>query len=46
MGFSQFTLGFNGPDWNVDGGAPWLAWRDAVNRDRVPPVAAVAAAHR
>ena len=28
MGFSQFTLGFNGPSWSVDGGSPWLAWRD------------------
>jgi len=46
MGFSQFTLGFNGPDWNVDGGAPWLAWRDEANRNRVPAVPAVAAAHR
>lgn len=32
MGFSQFTLGFNGPDWNVDAGRPWLAWRDETNR--------------
>jgi probable F420-dependent oxidoreductase len=31
MGFSQFTLGFNGPGWNVDGGRPWLAWRDRLN---------------
>ncbi len=31
MGFSQFTLGFNGPDWPVDDGAPFLAWRDARN---------------
>ena len=28
MGFSQFTLGFNGPDWDVAAGARWLAWRD------------------
>jgi probable F420-dependent oxidoreductase len=28
MGFRQFTLGFNGPDWDVDAGAAWLAWRD------------------
>jgi probable F420-dependent oxidoreductase len=34
MGFTQFTLGFNGPDWRVDAGAPWLAWRDARNTDR------------
>ncbi len=33
MGFSQFTLGFNGPGWNVDAGRPWLAWRDERNGD-------------
>ena len=32
MGFTQFTLGFNGPDWAVDDGADWLAWRDGRNR--------------
>lgn len=32
MGFTQFTLGFNGPHWAVDAGADWLAWRDAENR--------------
>jgi probable F420-dependent oxidoreductase len=32
MGFTQFTLGFNGPTWNVDMGRPWLAWRDGMNR--------------
>ncbi|MCI0345882.1 MAG: LLM class F420-dependent oxidoreductase [Chloroflexi bacterium] len=31
MGFTQFTLGFNGPEWRVDGGAAALAWRDAQN---------------
>ena len=31
MGFTQFTLGFNGPAWDVDAGAAWLAWRDARN---------------
>lgn len=31
MGFTQFTLGFNGPDWDVARGADWLAWRDEVN---------------
>jgi probable F420-dependent oxidoreductase len=31
MGFTQFTLGFNGPDWPVNAGAPWLSWRDARN---------------
>ncbi len=32
LGFSQFTLGFNGPRWEVDRGGPWLAWRDDRNR--------------
>lgn len=32
MGFTQFTLGFNGPAWDVDAGRAWLAWRDARNR--------------
>jgi alkanesulfonate monooxygenase SsuD/methylene tetrahydromethanopterin reductase-like flavin-dependent oxidoreductase (luciferase family) len=31
MGFSQFTLGFNGPRWTVENGEPWLAWRDRRN---------------
>jgi probable F420-dependent oxidoreductase len=31
MGFTQFTLGFNGPGWPVRNGADWLAWRDQVN---------------
>ena len=31
MGFSQFTLGFNGPSWQVDGGVPFLRWRDEMN---------------
>lgn len=32
MGFSQFTLGFGGPAWDVDAGAAWLAWRAAQNQ--------------
>jgi hypothetical protein len=32
MGFTQFTLGYNGPDWQVEAGADWLAWRDEMNR--------------
>jgi probable F420-dependent oxidoreductase len=40
MGFSQFTLGFNGPDWPVDAGRAFLDWRDRVNADRVAPAAA------
>lgn len=31
MGFTQFTLGFNGPEWVVEAGADWLAWRDEMN---------------
>jgi len=31
MGFRQFTLGFNGPSWPVDGGVPFLRWRDEQN---------------
>ena len=31
MGFTQFTLGFSGPDWKVDAGAVALAWRDEVS---------------
>jgi probable F420-dependent oxidoreductase len=34
MGFSQFTLGFNGPDWSVEEGRAWLDWRDGR---RAPP---------
>jgi probable F420-dependent oxidoreductase len=34
MGFTQFTLGFNGPDWEVDAASEWLAWRDQQNRGR------------
>ena len=34
MGFTQFTVGFNGPDWNVAAGEKWLAWSDTVNADR------------
>jgi probable F420-dependent oxidoreductase len=34
MGFTQFTLGFNGPAWSVEDGKRWLAWRDAWNGER------------
>jgi alkanesulfonate monooxygenase SsuD/methylene tetrahydromethanopterin reductase-like flavin-dependent oxidoreductase (luciferase family) len=43
MGFSQFTLGFNGPSWPVDGGVPFLQWRDATNARRLSAVGAGAA---
>ncbi len=36
MGFTQFTLGFNEPDWEVEAGEEWLAWRDQVNRSSGP----------
>jgi probable F420-dependent oxidoreductase len=31
MGFTQFTLGFNGPGWTVAEGVPFLRWRDELN---------------
>jgi probable F420-dependent oxidoreductase len=31
MGFTQFTLGFDGPDWDVSTAADWIAWRDRQN---------------
>ncbi len=34
MGFTQFTLGFQGPDWTVERGAHALAWRDRMDRER------------
>jgi probable F420-dependent oxidoreductase len=39
MGFTQFTLGFNGPEWTVEMGAPWLGWRDSCNRSRATEAA-------
>ncbi len=42
MGFTQFTLGFNGPEWSVERGEEWLAWRDEVNAALVPASAGVA----
>jgi probable F420-dependent oxidoreductase len=32
LGFTQFTLGFNGPAWDVAAGEGWLEWRDQANR--------------
>jgi probable F420-dependent oxidoreductase len=40
MGFTQFTLGFGGPAWDVEEGRPWLAWRDERNRAAAPVSAA------
>jgi probable F420-dependent oxidoreductase len=34
LGFTQFTLGFNGPDWPVENGRAFLEWRDRMNRAR------------
>ncbi|HEU0303023.1 MAG TPA: LLM class F420-dependent oxidoreductase [Gaiellaceae bacterium] len=35
LGFTQFTLGVNGPDWEIgDAVLRWLAWRDDRNRAR------------
>ncbi|MDP9483407.1 MAG: hypothetical protein M3P84_09315, partial [Chloroflexota bacterium] len=39
MGFRQFTLGFNGPAWSVDGGVPWLDWRDGPSGGATSPAA-------
>jgi probable F420-dependent oxidoreductase len=34
LGFTQFTLGFGGPDWPVEKGQAFLEWRDRVNAMR------------
>ena len=34
LGFRQFTLGFNGPTWDVAAGRAWLRWRDEANDRR------------
>ena len=36
LGFTQFTLGFNGPRWDVDAGREFLAWRDERKPRRRP----------
>jgi probable F420-dependent oxidoreductase len=36
MGFTQFTLGFNGPEWEIGAATEWLAWRDQQNSVRGP----------
>ena len=46
MGFTQFTLGFNGPAWDVDAGAAFLAWRDERNAARLAPAASGSAGPR
>ncbi|MDP9494814.1 MAG: LLM class F420-dependent oxidoreductase [Actinomycetota bacterium] len=32
MGFTQFTLGYDGPEWNTGDAGDWLSWRDEKNR--------------
>lgn len=34
LGFTQFTLGFNGPEWRVENGRGFLEWRDRRNAER------------
>jgi probable F420-dependent oxidoreductase len=44
LGFTQFTLGVNGPDWEIGGAVEtWLAWRDERN---VSPASTEVAAAR
>jgi probable F420-dependent oxidoreductase len=43
LGFTQFTLGVNGPAWEVGSAVEeWLAWRDRRNASRAPTEAAAA----
>jgi probable F420-dependent oxidoreductase len=35
MGFTQITLGFNGPNWDVTTARDWIEWRDEQNARRV-----------
>jgi probable F420-dependent oxidoreductase len=35
LGFTQFTLGFGGPEWRVEGGEAFLEWRDRLNARRL-----------
>jgi probable F420-dependent oxidoreductase len=37
MGFTQITLGVNGPDHDVEPVRDWLAWRDRCNEERSTP---------
>jgi probable F420-dependent oxidoreductase len=34
LGFTQFTLGFGGPEWPVENGRRFLEWRDRRNQAR------------
>ena len=31
LGFTQFTFGLNGPDYDMSPVKPWLQWRDHKN---------------
>jgi hypothetical protein len=44
LGFTQFTLGVNGPAWEVGPAVEaWLAWRDERNATLAPATEAAAA---
>jgi probable F420-dependent oxidoreductase len=44
LGFTQFTLGVNGPEWEVGSAVEnWLGWRDERNAGRVPATEVAAA---
>ena len=44
LGFTQFTLGVNGPAWEVGSAVEaWLAWRDERNASRAPATEVAAA---
>jgi hypothetical protein len=37
LGFTQFTLGVNGPAWEVGSAVEsWISWRDERNATRAP----------
>ena len=43
LGFTQFTLGVNGPDWEVGSAVEqWLSWRDEQNASRASTAVAAA----
>jgi hypothetical protein len=43
LGFTQFTLGVNGPEWDVGSAVEaWLSWRDERNAELAPTEAAAA----
>ena len=43
LGFTQFTLGVNGPEWEVGSAVEqWLSWRDERNASRASTEVAAA----